>query len=95
MIGADRNVVGKAMLCIYEVMPDEVNTTGKCATLFSVYTLPQFRGHGYMERLLRFLLEKAKGLGVKEALACAEIKAIPLYKRIGFKLKEQEMYIRL
>ena len=75
MIGADRNVVGKAMLCIYEVMPDKVNTTGKCATLFSVYTLPQFRGHGYMERLLRFLLEKAKGLGVKEALACAEIKS--------------------
>ena len=95
LIGADRNVVGKAMLCIYEVMPDEVNTTGQCASLFSVYTLPQFRGHGYMERLLRFLLEKAKGLGVKEALACAEIKAIPLYKRIGFKLKEQEIYIRL
>lgn len=81
LIGADRNVVGKAMLCIYEVMPDEVNTTGQCATLFSVYTLPQFGGHGYMERLLRFLLEKAKELGVKEALACAEIKAIPLHKR--------------
>lgn len=88
-------MVGKAMLCIYEVMPDEVNTTGQCATLFSVYTLPQFGGHGYMERLLHFLLEKAKGLGVKEVLACAEIKAIPLHKRIGFKLKEQEMYIRL
>lgn len=87
MIGADRNVVGKAMLCIYEVMPDEVNTTGQCATLFSVYTLPRFRGHGYMERLLRFLLEKAKELGVKEALACAEIKAIPLHKRDRIQIK--------
>lgn len=34
-----------------------------------------------MEGLLRFLLEKAKELGVREALACAEIKAIPLHKR--------------
>lgn len=88
-------VIAKAMLCICEVMPDEVNITGKCATLFSVYTLPAHRGHGYMEHLLQYLLNEAKKQGVKVVLASAEPKAIPLYKKVGFSLDENEMSIRL
>lgn len=91
----EEGVIGKAMLCMYEVMPDEKNTSGKCATLFSVYTLPKHRGHGYMEKLLHYLLEKAKEAGVKEVLASAEKKAIPLYQRLGFTFKDNEMSIRL
>ena len=87
--------IGKAMLCMYEVMPDEINTSGKCATLFSVYTIPEHRGRGYMEELLYYLLEQAKKAGVKEVFASAEQKAIPLYQRIGFTLKDHEMRIRL
>ena len=60
LIGADRNVVGKAMLCIYEVMPDEVNTTGQCATLFSVYTLPQFGGTAIWKGFCVFCWKKQK-----------------------------------
>lgn len=88
-------IIGKAMLCVYDVMPDEVNVTGTCATLFSVYTLPAYRGQGHMEKLLRFLLEKAKQQGIHEVFASAETKAIPLYERIGFTKKSNEMSIRL
>lgn len=88
-------VIGKAMLCMYQVMPDEINTSGTCATLFSVYTIPKYRGRGYMEKLLYHLLEQAKKAGVKEVFASAEKKAIPLYQRIGFSLKDNEMSIRL
>lgn len=91
----EEGVIGKAMLCIYSVMPDEINVSGKCATLFSVFTLPKYKGHGHMKELLCFLLEKAKELGVNEVLAAAEEKAIPLYQRIGFKIKGNEMEIRL
>lgn len=91
----EEGVIGKAMLCIYTVMPDEINISGKCATLFSVFTLPKYRGHGYMEELLCFLLEKAKEVGVNEVLAAAEEKAIPLYQRIGFEIRGNEMAIRL
>lgn len=91
----DDGIIGKAMLCIYTVMPDEINVSGKCATLFSVYTLPKYRGHGHMKELLCYLLEKAKEAGVNEIFAAAEKKAIPLYQRIGFIFKNNEMSIRL
>lgn len=91
----EEGVIGKAMLCIYTVMPDEINISGKCAALFSVFTLPKYRGHGYMQELLCFSLEKAKELGVHEVFAAAEEKAIPLYQRIGFEIKGNEMAIRL
>ena len=89
------SIIGKAMLCIYTVMPDEINVTGKCATLFSVYTIPKYRGHGYMKQLLCYLLEKAKEAEVNEVFAAAEKKAVPLYQRIGFTFKDNEMSIRL
>ena len=44
---------------------------------------------------LCFLLEKAKELGVNEVFAAAEEKAIPLYQKIGFEIKGNEMAIRL
>ncbi len=91
----EEGIVGKAMLCIYTVMPDEINMSGKCAALFSVYTLPKYRGRGYMKELLDYLLEKAKEAGVSEVFASAEKKAIPLYQRIGFTFQENEMSIRL
>lgn len=90
-----KDIAGKAMLCIYNVMPDEVNISGKCATLFSVYTRPEYRGYGYMEKLLHYLLKRAKEKGVNEVFASAEKKAIPLYTRIGFSLKDNAMTIRL
>mgnify|MGYP002542054046 CR=1 FL=1 len=91
----DGQIVAKAMLCIYDVMPDEVNICGKCATLFSVYTLPNYRGHGYMQELLLYLLECAKEKGIQKVFASAEKKAIPLYTRIGFTLKNNEMGLTL
>ena len=88
-------VVAKAMLCVYEVMPDEGNPSGKCASLFSVYTLPEYRGHGYMGTLLAYFLDKAKDAGVGVVLASAEERAIPLYERMGFARENNNMCICL
>lgn len=87
--------VASAMLCIYDVMPDEVNTSGKVSTLFNVYTLPEHRGAGLMQGLLHTLFELAKRAGVEEVYASAEEKAIPLYRRMGFLMKEREMHLFL
>ena len=56
----EEGVIGKAMLCIYTVMPDEINISGKCAALFSVFTLPKYRGHGYMQRTFVFFTGKGQ-----------------------------------
>ena len=87
----ENKVVAKAMLCVYEAMPDEMNVSGKYARLFSVYTLPEYRGHGYMENLLRYLLDKARSIGVEEVFASAEELATPLYQRLGFSFAANEM----
>ena len=88
-------IIAKAMLCIYEVMPDEKNTTGKTATLFSVYTLPAYRGQKIMQSLLQRLLQAAKEAGITEVTATAEVKTIPLYKRLGFTMVDTEMRLFL
>ena len=88
-------IVAVAMLCVYDEIPDEINTNGKCAKLCSVYTLPAFRGRGYMEALLRYLLEEAKSCGIREISAAAERKAMPLYEKIGFQTAETIMYMDL
>lgn len=87
--------VATAMLCAAESVPDEINTTGRFAMLANVYTQPAHRGKGYMEALLRWLLEEGRKAGVREVFAGAERKAIPLYRRIGFTLTETEMFIQL
>lgn len=89
----DGKIIGQAMLCCYQMMPDEENVTGKYASLFSVYTLPAFRGKGYMRKLLEYLLEEAKNAGVETMIASAEEKAIPLYESLGFRLVNNEMKI--
>ena len=81
----------KAMLCLYDAMPDEAHVSGRYARLFSVYTLPEFRGHGLMEHLLALLLKEAQGRGIQQVFASAEPLAVPLYKRLGFSVLDTEM----
>ena len=95
LLEVDGEIAAIAMLCCYEEMPDELSTAGKSAKLSSVYTLPPFRGRGYMEQLLLYLLEEARGLGVKEISAAAVRKSIPLYKKVGFQAAETIMYLDL
>lgn len=88
-------IAAMAMLCSYVAMPDEVNIEGRGANLCAVYTLPAFRGKGYMEQLLRYLLEEARGRKIRVINAAAEQKAIPLYERVGFQRAETILYMDL
>ena len=87
--------VAAAMLCLGQSVPDEINRTGRYAILASVYTLPEFRGQGRMERLLRYLFEQGRQAGVREILATAEEKALPLYERLGFTLPTTGILLEL
>ena len=95
LLEQEDGIIATAMLCMAESVPDEINTTGCFAMLANVYTRPAHRGKGYMEALLRWLLEKGHEAGVREVFAGAERKAIPLYRRIGFTLNETGMFIQL
>ena len=60
----DGTIVSMAMLCGYEEIPDEINLYGKVAKLCAVYTMPEYRGKGYMEKLLTYLIEEGKKSGI-------------------------------
>lgn len=95
LLEAEGETAAMAMLCCYEDLPDEVSVEGKSANLASVYTLPALRGRGYMKELLTYLLEEAKGRGIRVIYAAAERKAMPLYQRVGFQVAQTMMFLEL
>lgn len=88
-------VVADAVIYLFETMPDEVNVRGLTAMLYSVYTLPEFRGHGIMAQILPRVIRLAKDAGAVELKMTAEKKAIPLYERMGFHVNDDAMKMYL
>ena len=91
----DGKVIADAVIYLFETMPDEVNVKGLTAMLYSVYTLPEFRGHGIMARVLPEVIRLAREAGAIELKMTAEKKAIPLYERMGFHVNDDAMKMRL
>lgn len=88
-------IISTVILCIYDVIPKELNDTGKVGYIFSVYTLKEYRGRGLAKELMRRTVEEATERGVKEIFLNAEEKAVPLYNSLGFEFVDREMVLRL
>ena len=88
-------VIADAVIYLFETMPDEFNLRGLTAILYNVYTLPQFRGQGIMSRMLPEVIRLAREAGAQELTMSVEKKAIPLYERMGFRLSDNSMTMRL
>lgn len=88
-------IISMVILCIYCVIPKLHNSTGMVGYLFNVYTLKNYRGQGFAKELISKTIETAKKLGVKEIYLNGEEKAIPLYRRFGFKCLDREMILVL
>ena len=87
----DGRVIADAVIYLFETMPDEVNVKGLTAMLYSVYTLPEYRGHGIMAQVLPEVIRLAREAGAVELKMTAEKKAIPLYERMGFLVNDDAM----
>ncbi|MDL2281320.1 GNAT family N-acetyltransferase [Selenomonadales bacterium OttesenSCG-928-I06] len=91
----ENKIISTVMICFYDHLPKANNPTGKIGYLFNVYTLPEYRGAGIGAKVLKATLDLAKENGINEIFIKAEFKAMPLYKRIGFKHAEQDMVLQL
>ena len=91
----DGEVIADAVIYLFETMPDEVNIQGLTAMLYNVYTVPAYRGQGIMARMLPEVIRLAREAGAVELKMTAEKKAIPLYKRLGFRLSDNTMLMSL
>lgn len=86
-------IVGTAMVCFYETLPKGDNTTGQVGYILNVFTDPTYRGQGIATQVLNNIIEDAKQREVKELYLRAEVKAIPLYERLGFMDDPQDMVL--
>ncbi len=59
-------------------------TAGGQALVAWVATLPEARGHGAGEAVMRFLLDTADHTGAREVALAAQIHAEDFYRRLGF-----------
>lgn len=77
-------IVGCGGMCLYQEMPSPDNPNGRCAYLMNIYALPQFRRRGIGDAVIRWLVSKAKQLGITKIFLETSEKGRPLYKEIGF-----------
>lgn len=91
----DGKIIATVILCVYECIPTTSSVTGKSGRIFSVYTAPGFRGRGIGASLLQKTIDEARSMGIAEITLKAEVKARPLYKRLGFLAVDSEMTLSL
>lgn len=77
-------IVSVAYLNLFEMPANCRLLNGLFGEVFSVYTLPQYRGQGLCTALMQQLVEDAKSRG----LSCIDLRATkdgyPIYKKLGF-----------
>lgn len=80
----ERKIVSVAYLNLFEMPANCRLLNGLFGEVFSVYTLPQYRGQGLCTALMQQLVEDAKSRG----LSCIDLRATkdgyPIYKKLGF-----------
>jgi GNAT superfamily N-acetyltransferase len=91
----NNTIISMVILCVYKVLPKLYNITGVIGYIYNVFTVKSYRGRGLAEELLKSIIEEAKKREIKELYLNAEEKAMPLYKRIGFKNIDREMVLFL
>lgn len=60
------------------------NENGSWQMIFGVNTLPEYRKHGYAEKLIRLAIDDAKRQGRKGLVLTCKKKLIPYYTKFGF-----------
>ena len=82
--GYQKEIIGCGGICIYQEMPSPDNPTGMCAYLMNIFTLPQFRGQGVGEKIVRWLTEQAMQRGITKIYLETSDCGRNLYQKIGF-----------
>lgn len=69
---------------------------GKHCCLVSVYTKPNYRGKGYQQQLIKYLLDFAKSENFNDiTLTTNTPDAVHIYEKVGFKLISNKYFLNL
>ena len=88
--------VGAGGVSFFEVMPTYHNPTGKKAYIMNMYTKPKYRRQGIAFQTLDFLVEEARGRGIKAISLEATKMGRALYEKYGFisMMDEMELVVK-
>ena len=84
-------VISVSGMVLFKRPPYLDNLKGLEAYIMNMYTVPQYRGQGLARKLLENCIEECKKIGVKRIWLHASDDGIPLYKKLGFSFKDNEM----
>ena len=84
----DGKVIGSASLLIEQKF---IHNAGKAGHIEDVVVSKEFEGRGIGMKLVRSLLEKAKGMNCYKTILDCQDELIPFYERIGFKQESNQM----
>ena len=82
-------------MVIFKRPPYLENLKGIEAYIMNMYTVPEYRGTGLGKKLLENCIEESKKNGVKRIWLHASEDGKPLYKKMGFTIKNNEMELFL
>ena len=69
---------------------------GRHCCLVSVYTKPNYRGNGYQQQLIKYLLDFAKLENFNDiTLTTNTPDAVHIYEKVGFKLISNKYFLNL
>ncbi len=80
-------------LCLYDEMPSPDNPTGRCAYLMNIYVRPEYQGHGYGKRIVRWLVGVALSRGIKKIYLETSEAGRLLYSFLGFSDMKDMMHL--
>jgi len=85
-----------AIAWIYDWFPRTTDTSSRRGYIFSVYTLPDWRGRGFARRLVQQCLDWLRERGIHSAGLHASAQGLSIYAREGFHPPLlQEMTLRI
>lgn len=95
VLAINKEIVGCATICYFEIMPTFSHPTGKRAYLMNIYTNSKYRRQGIAIHMLNILIKEAKEKGVTEISLDATEIGRPLYKKCGFIDSDECMVLNL
>lgn len=88
-------IVGISGMVLFKRPPYLENLEGLEAYILNMYTVPKYRGRGLAKILLNQCIEECKNSGVKRIWLHASEDGEPLYRKMGFTKKQNEMELYL
>ena len=91
LLSDTEEVMATGAILFYQFPPSQYNPSGIRGYIANMYTIKQYRGHGYASQVLDQLVQEAKQRNVHKLFLYGSEMGQPVYKKYGFKFVDAYM----